>query len=291
MHEKDWVLYEEADWLFRRLVRKFVKERDKISVEGITLPGMLILNSIHSQGEQRLGELAEQLDFTSGAVTALCDKLEAGGYAVRKRSESDRRSVALDITDKGRELLRRNGGLSAHMIGILFGGFTPEELGRQIVFLRSLLEKLDGFAEAVLAYPGEDVGNAEVAGVAETEKTGQGAEAAEAGDRDPFAIAPPTAVSVEADALALASPHSAAIAAPADSPTKTAKKTAADQTPVSESLLAGFDEKSPAAAFTNDAASDPSSELRPETLSQPPADQPPATKPSKTTRKKNFISY
>ncbi|WP_372008637.1 MarR family winged helix-turn-helix transcriptional regulator [Paenibacillus chitinolyticus] len=237
MHEKDWALYEEADWLFRRLVRKFVKERDKISVEGIALPGMLILNSIHSQGEQRLGELAEQLDFTSGAVTALCDKLEAGGYAVRKRSESDRRSIALDITDKGRELLRCNGGLSDHMIGILFGGFSPEELAHQIAFSRRLLEKLDGFAEAVLAYPGED------------------GEAA------------------------------------ANSPGQTAKRIEADRVPAPASLLAGSDEESPAAAFTDDAASDPSSELRPETSPQPPADQPPAPKPSKTTRKKNFISY
>ncbi|MFD7525028.1 MarR family winged helix-turn-helix transcriptional regulator [Paenibacillus chitinolyticus] len=290
MHEKDWALYEEADWLFRRLVRKFVKERDKISVEGIALPGMLILNSIHSQGEQRLGELAEQLDFTSGAVTALCDKLEAGGYAVRKRSESDRRSVALDITDKGRELLRRNGGLSAHMIGILFGGFTPEELERQIVFSRRLLERLDGFAEAVLAYPGEDAENTEVAGVAET---GEGA--AEAGERDTFATAPLTAVNVEAEALAVAASHLSAqpvpAAATADSPGKTAKKIAADRAPAPANLPVGSDEESTAAAFTNDAASHPSSELRPETSPQLLTDQPPAPKPSKTTRKKNFISY
>ncbi|MFF2158538.1 MarR family winged helix-turn-helix transcriptional regulator [Paenibacillus chitinolyticus] len=249
MHEKDGALYEEADWLFRRLVRKFVKERDKISVEGIALPGMLILNSIQSQGEQRLGELAEQLDFTSGAVTALCDKLETGGYAVRKRSETDRRSIALDITDKGRELLRRNGGLSAHMIGILFGGFTPEELERQIVFSRRLLEKLDGFAEAVLAYPGEDVENTEVA---------QEAEEAEV---------------------------------PSDPPGQTSKRTEADRVPSPASLPVGSDEESTAAAFTNDAASHPSSELRPETSPQLPTDQPPAPKPSKTTRKKNFISY
>ncbi|EFU40348.1 transcriptional regulator, MarR family protein [Paenibacillus vortex V453] len=68
MEEKDWALLEEADWHFRRMVRRFVKERDKISVGGISLPGLLILNTIHrDDGEQRLGELAEQLDFTSGA--------------------------------------------------------------------------------------------------------------------------------------------------------------------------------------------------------------------------------
>ncbi|MGX4587627.1 MarR family transcriptional regulator [Paenibacillus chitinolyticus] len=271
MHEKDWALYEEADWLFRRLVRKFVKERDKISVEGITLPGMLILNSINREGEQRMGELAEQLDFTSGAVTALCDKLEAGGFAVRKRSESDRRSVALDITDKGRELLRRNSGLSGHMIDILFGGFSPEELAHQIAFSRRLLEKLEGFAEAVLTYPGEDV---------------------EADD--PTVGAPSPAAVAEADALQVSLLHSsaqpAAIAVSAGLRTKSAREAAGPELE-SARLSAKSGEESLAAAFTGDTASDPSSELRPESPAQQPVDQPPAPKPKTANRKKNFISY
>ncbi|MVP00992.1 MarR family transcriptional regulator [Paenibacillus sp. N10] len=157
MEDKDWALREEADWLFRRMVRKFVKERDKISVEGITLPGMLILNSIQREGEQRLGELAEQLDFTSGAVTALCDKLEAGGYAVRKRSATDRRAIALEITDRGRELIGRSSGISACMIEVLFSGHTQEELKHQIAWSRRVLERLDGFAETVLQYAGDAI--------------------------------------------------------------------------------------------------------------------------------------
>jgi DNA-binding MarR family transcriptional regulator len=64
----------------------------------------LILHKIIREGEQRLGSLAEQLDFTSGAITALSDKLETGGYTVRKRKEDDRRTVLLGITDKGREM-------------------------------------------------------------------------------------------------------------------------------------------------------------------------------------------
>ncbi|EGL15217.1 MarR family winged helix-turn-helix transcriptional regulator [Paenibacillus sp. HGH0039] len=278
MHEKDWALYEEADWLFRRLVRKFVKERDKISVEGITLPGMLILNSINREGEQRMGELAEQLDFTSGAVTALCDKLEAGGFAVRKRSESDRRSVALDITDKGRELLRRNSGLSGHMIDILFGGFSQEELAHQIAFSRRLLEKLEGFAEAVLTYPGEDVEE-----VGETEADGP-----TEGVQSPVAVE-------KADALQVSLLHSpaqpAVIAVSAGSPFKSARGAAADLELESARLSAKFGEESLAAAFTGNTASDTSSELRPESPTQPSADQPPASKPKTANHKKNFISY
>ncbi|MFD0588966.1 MarR family winged helix-turn-helix transcriptional regulator [Paenibacillus sp. GCM10027627] len=149
-------LLEEADWLFRKLVRRFVKERDKIAIQGVSLPGLLILNSIHQQGNQRLGELAEQLDFTSGAVTALCDKLEDGGYAVRVRSPEDRRTVELAITNKGRELLNETRHVGAYMTGALFEGFEEEELRQQIRFYQKMIRNVEKFSDAVLAYAAEE---------------------------------------------------------------------------------------------------------------------------------------
>lgn len=150
MDQEKWALKEEADWLFRKLVRRFVKERDKISVEGIALPGLLILNIILREGERRLGDLAEELDFTSGAVTALCDKLEEGGYAVRRRSERDRRAIVLAITDKGKELLERNANIGIQSIDALFEEFSEEELASQIGHFRRLADNLDGFADSIL---------------------------------------------------------------------------------------------------------------------------------------------
>jgi len=146
---KDWNLMEEADWHFRKLVRRFVKERDKISVEGVSLPGLLILKTIERNGEQRLGDLAEVLDFTSGAVTALCDKLESAGFAVRQRSRTDRRSIVLDITKQGREMLLRNQEVGTCMIDVLFGTFSQEELIQQIHFFKRLHESLEGFSERI----------------------------------------------------------------------------------------------------------------------------------------------
>lgn len=150
MEEKDWGLLEEADWHFRKVVRRFVKERDKISVEGISLPGLLILNTIFRDGEQRLGELAEQLDFTSGAVTAICDKLETSGFAIRRRSKTDRRAIALDITEAGREMLRRNENVGGYMIELIFGAFSHDELREQIHYFKRLNEHLEGFSDSVL---------------------------------------------------------------------------------------------------------------------------------------------
>uniref|UniRef100_UPI00403F58AC MarR family winged helix-turn-helix transcriptional regulator n=1 Tax=Paenibacillus sp. FSL K6-1096 TaxID=2921460 RepID=UPI00403F58AC len=112
MENTQWERLAAADHLFRKMVRRFVKERDRVSVEGVALPGMLILHKIIRDGEQRLSDLAEELDFTSGAITALSDKLEAGGYTVRRRKEDDRRTVLLDITACGREMVERNGRAS-----------------------------------------------------------------------------------------------------------------------------------------------------------------------------------
>jgi DNA-binding MarR family transcriptional regulator len=150
MKDNDWERLEEVDWLFRKMIRRYVKERDRVTVEGITLPGMLILHKIVREGEQRLGDLAEQLDFTSGAITALCDRLEAGGYTVRRRKEDDRRTVLLDITDNGREMYERNENIGARCITLLFDGFTEEELAIQSQFYQRIVSNLEGFSETLL---------------------------------------------------------------------------------------------------------------------------------------------
>ncbi|CAM3190546.1 MarR family transcriptional regulator [Paenibacillus lupini] len=142
---------EENDWLFRRMVRRFVKERDKISIEDIALPGFLILRTIQQSGLQKLGDLAEQLDLTSGAITALCDKLEAKGFAERRRMQGDRRNVWLDITEEGRQVLERYPNLGQRGVKLLFGGFTEDELACQKEIFEKIYANLESFSEDYMA--------------------------------------------------------------------------------------------------------------------------------------------
>lgn len=151
----EWSQLEEIDWLFRRMVRKFVKERDKVSVEGIALPGLLILHKVMRDGEQKLGDLAEELDLTSGAITALCDKLEKKGFAIRKRLEADRRTVMLDITSEGRSMLARNRDVGQQCITLLFGSFSAQELESQKTVFTQITDNLEQFAENVVKKPVE----------------------------------------------------------------------------------------------------------------------------------------
>ncbi|KAB2492730.1 MarR family winged helix-turn-helix transcriptional regulator [Priestia endophytica] len=156
MDEMKQELLEEADWLFRKMVRKFIKERDKIIIEGVILSGFLILRKIIRDGEQRLTDLAEELDLTSGAITAICDKLEGRGFAVRKRHKEDRRIVLLDITDEGRKFLNRNGDIGVNMISVLFDGFSTKEIKLQIDAYQRLISNLENLSCEILTLAKEN---------------------------------------------------------------------------------------------------------------------------------------
>ena len=140
----------ELDHVFRKMVRKFVKERDKIIVEGITLPGFMILRKILVAGKQRLSDLADELDLSSGAITAQCDKLEENGLAERIRYKEDRRTIYLDITTEGKSLLKRYEKLGKTNMGIMFDGLTEQELKQQLHITKRILENIEGMSDKML---------------------------------------------------------------------------------------------------------------------------------------------
>lgn len=54
-------------------------------------------------GAPAAGDLARELDLTTGAVTGLVDRLVRAGYVERQSDEADRRRVVLSLTSRGRQ--------------------------------------------------------------------------------------------------------------------------------------------------------------------------------------------
>lgn len=140
----------ELDHLFRKLVRKYVKERDKILIEDVSLPAFLILRLIATSGEQRLSELADELDMTSGAITALCDRLEGYGYAERIRNKEDRRTIYLTITEAGKTFIERYDHLGKVNRELLFSDFTSEEIYQQLNLFIKMLSNVEGLSQKLI---------------------------------------------------------------------------------------------------------------------------------------------
>lgn len=97
--------YSEFENIYRQLTRKLALEWNKQMEQPISGSQSYILEKLLHEGPQKVSSLAEALGITAGAVTGLSDKLIASGYAIRSRTEEDRRIVFLEITERGKEVL------------------------------------------------------------------------------------------------------------------------------------------------------------------------------------------
>lgn len=93
----------------RRILRATtLYERNLALAAGITPAQLRVLQILHGRGDGRTTPkgLATQMGVVQATVTALIDKLEAGGMVSRQRSETDRRQTHVVITAKGRSVVK-----------------------------------------------------------------------------------------------------------------------------------------------------------------------------------------
>jgi DNA-binding MarR family transcriptional regulator len=85
--------------------------------------------------------IADALGFDHATVVALVDALEQHGLVRRVRSREDRRANAVEVTPKGRRLLKRADALMEKCEQTFVGDLQPNERAQ----LTSLLERLLAF--------------------------------------------------------------------------------------------------------------------------------------------------
>jgi DNA-binding MarR family transcriptional regulator len=100
----------------------------------------------HLASDENLGpsELAQRLRITTGATTALLDRLAARGHVVRERHPADRRKVVLRLTAQAHAEARLRMHPMATEITELAARLSPEErraVGRFLEDLGAILQR------------------------------------------------------------------------------------------------------------------------------------------------------
>lgn len=111
------------------------------------------LDILDQHGRMTAGALSRESGLSSGAVTALLDRLERAGYVRRARDTVDRRRVLVELTDEAR---RRTWEIWGPMAEEGAGGidrFSDDELVFIRDFLRDGRRFLDQHLERVRALP------------------------------------------------------------------------------------------------------------------------------------------
>jgi DNA-binding MarR family transcriptional regulator len=74
------------------------------------------------------GELSREAGLTSGAITAVIDRLERLGYVQRIADPKDRRRVLVELTDKAKRTSEELFGPLGDQLGPMLARYSDDEL-------------------------------------------------------------------------------------------------------------------------------------------------------------------
>ena len=117
---------------------------------GLTATELLAMDLISRGSNVTAGDLARELNLTTGAITGLIDRLERGGYARRRADAVDRRRVLVTPTTKEVRVSELYGPL-ARALRNAVAGYSEAELSTLIDFLRKLRTAVAESAGAIRA--------------------------------------------------------------------------------------------------------------------------------------------
>jgi DNA-binding MarR family transcriptional regulator len=140
-----------------RIVKYLDRVSGKISSRfGLNAGEFKVLLKLDRHGAMAAGELAEVLNLSTGAKTNRIDGLEEAGFVTRTRDLEDRRSVVVEVTASGREVLDRivaaQGGEERDLLAVL----SPTQRDRLNDLLRELVLSIEGPDAADPHVPGRN---------------------------------------------------------------------------------------------------------------------------------------
>jgi len=88
---------------------------------------LLALLILEQHGEIIMSQIADYINIPLSTATGLVNRLVKNGYIERERNESDRRIVAIQLTDKGKVVTERVKGIALGYLGLIDQVLSDEE--------------------------------------------------------------------------------------------------------------------------------------------------------------------
>lgn len=113
-----------------------------LAEHGLTLQEWQVLSHLRNRGnpcESSPGEIADQLELSSGAVTNRLDRMEQSGLIRRQPDPDDRRGVVIELTDEGRRAYEAAASTQARREAFFASALTGKQQQELNALLRTLM--------------------------------------------------------------------------------------------------------------------------------------------------------
>jgi DNA-binding MarR family transcriptional regulator len=128
-----------------RAIRDFDSSLDLLdhaaaSAFGIGRTDLRAMEIVSRSGPRTAGEIAAELGLTTGAVTALIDRMEKADYFRRSRSTSDRRQVVIELTPNAKRREQKIFGALGKESAVMLRRLSGADRAVIADFLRAIRE-------------------------------------------------------------------------------------------------------------------------------------------------------
>jgi DNA-binding MarR family transcriptional regulator len=104
---------------------------------------MMMLAQLYTAGPCTPTDLAEFLSITTASMTAVSDRLEAGGHIVRRPHPTDRRRILVELTPQARATLAAMFAYTGQAAASAASSLSTEEVAAVHRFLVELVDAYD----------------------------------------------------------------------------------------------------------------------------------------------------
>lgn len=120
---------------------------DRLKRHDLSVPQLDVLTTLTELEGVSQQELASRLYVTKGNISGLIDRMVASGLVERRKTQADRRSHAIHLTQEGRVLAKKGIAIQAEFVGDTIGRLQAEQLAAfeaLIVAARDLVREKAG---------------------------------------------------------------------------------------------------------------------------------------------------
>ena len=154
---------QEALVLLRQIIRATDMQEKEISRStGLTLPQLLVMQTLRQASPITTGELAKEISLTQATVTSILDRLEKKVLITRERGTDDKRKVWINLTNEGLELMKGAPTTQQDLFSRRFDDMQSWEQSMVVAALERVAFMLD--AQHLDAAPMLDIGQLDRSG-------------------------------------------------------------------------------------------------------------------------------
>jgi len=130
--------------LFPRISKGLMQREHNYLTKGdISLPQFWVLNHLYHNEKSKMNCLAKHLKISPPATTGLIDRLITQGMVLRKDDEKDRRIVWIELTSKGKSIIRNIRKEKVNTLIEVFGKIAEKDREHYLNILEQVAQIID----------------------------------------------------------------------------------------------------------------------------------------------------